>query len=300
MVNSKMFGEYDLSIKTLLRLFSVRITITWVMTLGETVLSALIPLFVGFAIDGLLTDSSLELINLGLLFIVLVAVAVIRRVYDTRIYGAIGVALGKAQASRGGSLPISALNAQIGMGRELVGFLEETLPMVMTGLTQLLIAVIILFSFSPVLAASAAVAAIATLLVYAAFHHRFYLLNGDLNHQTEKQVSVLEGRGLMMATAHFLRLRRAEVRISDTEAVLYGLVFVLLSALVLFNIWHATTAIAVTTGTIFAIISYTLDFVNGTVTLPATLQNWTRLSEITRRINGGNSTDIATSIPRDD
>ena len=249
-------------------------------------LLALIPLFIGFAIDGLLDDSPRELMNLGLLFAALVFVAVVRRVYDTRVYSAIRVKLSKAQTSRGSSMPISALNAQIGMGRELVEFLEETLPMVMTGVTQLIIALIILFAYSPLLAASAGAAATASIFVYSLFHKRFYRLNGELNQQTERQVDVLEGRALRTATAHFLRLRRAEVRISDTEATLYGAIFLLLLALILFNIWHATTVLAVTTGAIFAIISYSWDFVDGTVTLPATLQNWTRLSEIVSRING--------------
>ncbi|MEL7025748.1 MAG: ABC transporter six-transmembrane domain-containing protein [Pseudomonadota bacterium] len=290
-MNSLILAGHDLSIRALLRLFAGRIAVTWLMTLGETVLLALVPLFIGFAIDGLLSNSTGELINLGILFASLVAVAVIRRVYDTRVYSAIRVELGRAQTSRGSSLPISTLNAQIGMGRELVEFLEETLPMVMTGMTQLVVAVIILYSYSPILAASSVIAATSTVLVYAIFHRRFYRLNGEFNRQTEKQVSVLEGRKLQMATAHLLRLRRAEVRISDTEAGLYGLVFVLLLALILFNIWHATTTLAVTTGAIFAIISYSWDFVDGTITLPATLQNWTRLSEITQRINGDWNSD---------
>lgn len=280
-----MLAGHELSIRTLLRVFAGRIAITWVMTLAETTLLAFIPLFIGFAIDGLLDDRWQELINLGLLFGALVFVAVIRRVYDTRVYSAIRVKLGAAQTSRGSSMPISALNAQIGMGRELVAFLEETLPLVMTGLTQLIIALIVLFTYSPLLAGSAGVAATASLLVYTLFHRRFFQLNGELNQQTERQVDVLEGRRLRTATAHFLRLRRAEVRISDTEAALYGLIFVLLLGLILFNIRHATTALAATTGAIFAIISYSWDFVDGTITLPATLQDLTRLSEIVGRIN---------------
>lgn len=285
MMGPNMLTGHDLSIRTLLRAFAGRIALTWLMTLGETVLLALIPLFIGFAIDGLLSDSPGNLLDLGLLFGALVAVAVIRRVYDTRVYGAIRVELGKAQTSRGGNLAISALNAQIGMGRELVDFLEETLPMLMTGMTQLSIALIVLFAYSPILTASAGAAAFGTVIVYAFFHRRFYRLNRDFNQQTESQVGILQGRRLSAATAHFLRLRRAEVRISDTEAVLYGLIFIMLLALILFNIWHATTALSATTGAIFAIVSYSWDFVDGTITLPATLQNWTRLSEITRRIN---------------
>ena len=275
----------SLTIAALLRAFPFRISLTWIMTLGETALMALIPLFIGFAIDGLLSGSPRELMHLGALFVVLIVLAVMRRLYDTRVYSAIRVDLGRAQTVRGENLSLSKLNARIAMGRELVQFLEETLPMVMTGLTQLVIAVVILFTFSPLLALAAGLAAVGSLLVYAFFHGRFYRLNAALNHQTEKQVGILEKRKLPFTTVHFLRLRQAEVRISDSEALLYGLIFTLLLALILFNIWHATTALSATTGAIFAIISYSWDFVDGAVTLPVTLQNWTRLSEIMRRIN---------------
>jgi len=285
-MRSETLIRHDLKISTLLRLFPGRIAITWGMTLYETVLLALIPLFIGYAIDGLLAERLGALVNLGLLFVALVVVAVLRRLYDTRVYSTMRVELGKAQAARGAYLPVSTLNAQIGMGRELVEFLEETLPIVITGAMQLTIAVVILYSYSPLLAASAAIAAAMAMCIYALFHRRFYRLNGDLNQQTEKQVGVLERRRARSVAAHFFGLRRAEVRISDTEALLYGFVFLALLALVIFNIWHATTALAVTTGAIFAIVSYSWDFVDGSVTLPATLQSWTRLSEITRRING--------------
>lgn len=275
-----------LTIAALLRRFPGRIALTWAMTLAETALMALIPLFIGFAIDGLLNGSLRELWNLAYLSGGLIALSVLRRIYDTRVYGSIRVAFGTAQLSRGDGLPVSVLNARLGMGRELVEFLEETLPTVMAGGVQLVIAVVILYSFAPLLAVSAGVAAVGSIGVYALFHRRFYRLNAALNQQTEKQVGVLELRAARPALSHLLRLRRQEVRISDAEAALYGLVFVLLMASILFNLWHATTALTASTGAIFSIISYSWDFVEGTLTLPMTLQSWTRLSEIMRRLNG--------------
>ncbi|MEL6227375.1 MAG: ABC transporter six-transmembrane domain-containing protein, partial [Pseudomonadota bacterium] len=112
-----------------------------------------------------------------------------------------------------------------------------------------------------------------------------YRLNGDLNQQSERQVGVLDLRSTRPALLHLLRLRRQEVRISDTEAALYGLVFIVLMGSILFNLWYATTALSVSTGAIFSIVSYSWDFVEGALTLPMTLQNWTRLSEIMRRLN---------------
>lgn len=282
-----MLTGHDLTIGTLLRTFRGRISLTWAMILGETALMALIPLFIGFAIDGLLAGGMQELWTLAAIMAALIVVAVIRRVYDTRVYGTVRVELGKAQAARSTDLPVSAVNARLGMGRELVDFLEHTLPEAMAAGVQLVIAVIVLYAFSPVLALAGGLAAVAMVAVYALFHRRFYRLNGALNQQTERQVSILERRKLRPVHLHLLRLRRQEVRLSDTEATLYGAIFILLLGMILFNLWFATTELTITVGTIFSIISYSWEFVESALALPITLQNWSRLSEIMRRLNAG-------------
>ncbi len=282
-----MLTGQRLTIGTLLRVFRGRIVLTWAMILAETSLMALIPLFIGFAIDGLLAGALQELWTLTGIMAALIVVAVIRRVYDTRIYGTVRVELGLEQAARSAALPVSALNARLGMGRELVDFLEHTLPEAMAAAVQLVIAVVVLYAFAPTLALAGGAAALAMVLIYALFHHRFYRLNGALNQQVEKQVSVLEGRKTRPIRAHLMQLRRHEVRLSDAEAVLYGAIFIVLLGLIVFNLWFATTRLEITVGTIFSIISYSWEFVESALALPVTLQSWSRLSEIMRRLNAG-------------
>lgn len=282
-----MLNDHHLTIATLLRVFRGRIPLTWAMVLCETSLMALIPLFIGFAIDGLLAGTMRELWQLAGLVAVLIVVSVIRRVYDTRVYGIVRVEIGKAQAARSADLPVSALNARLGMGRELVDFLEHTLPEAMAAGVQLSIALTILSAFSPILALAGIAAALAMIVIYALFHRRFYRLNGALNQQTEKQVGILEGRRARPTYAHLLRLRRLEVRLSDTEAVLYGAIFIVLLGLILFNLWFATTELSITVGAIVSIVGYSWEFVEGALALPMTLQHWSRLSEIMRRLNAG-------------
>lgn len=280
-----MLKDYELTIATLLRVFRGRIALTWAMILCETTLMALIPLFIGFAIDGLLAGRQQELWHLAGLMGALIAVAVLRRVYDTRVYGTIRVELGKALALRSGGLPVSTLNARLGMSRELVDFLEQILPEAMAGVVQLVVAVIILYAFSPWLALAGGVAVLAMALIYALFHRRFYSLNSALNQQTEKQVTILEGRKARPTLVHLLHLRRLEVRLSDTEALLYGAIFIVLLSFILFNLWYAASELEITVGTIFSIISYSWEFVESALALPITLQSWSRLSEIMRRLN---------------
>lgn len=99
-----------LSIGTLMRTFWGRITLTWGLTLIETALFALLPLLIGQSIDGLLNDDWTPFGYLMTVLGALLIVATGRRVYDTRAYGTMRVELGKAQAERGKSDPVSVVS----------------------------------------------------------------------------------------------------------------------------------------------------------------------------------------------
>lgn len=274
-----------LSIGTLFRAFWGRVLLTWGWTLLETAMLALLPLLIGWSIDGLLAGDWLPFQQFLIVLAVLLAVAVSRRVYDTRAYGTMRVELGASLANRSEKEPVSRVNARLSMSRELVDFLEVDVPQVMTALVQIAVSVAILFSFHNYLAFSASGAAISIMLVYMLFSRRFFRLNGELNEQTESQVHVLESRSRDNISQHLSLLRRHEVRLSDTESVVYGLIFLILLSMLAFNLWFAAAESGATPGQIFSIVTYSYEFVQSAVVLPMALQSLTRLSEITERIN---------------
>ncbi|WP_405117428.1 ABC transporter six-transmembrane domain-containing protein [Phaeobacter sp. BS23] len=117
--------DRPLTLRGLLRAFWPQISVTWGLTLAEVVMFALIPLLIGKAIDGLLVSDLGAFIQLGAVLGGLVLLGTLRRVYDTRAYGLMRVELGKELARRSAGTPVSQLNARLGMGRELVDFLES-------------------------------------------------------------------------------------------------------------------------------------------------------------------------------
>ena len=274
-----------LSIASLMRAFRLRIAVTWGLVLIETAMLAAVPLMIGLSIDGLLANDWSRFQDLIAILAALLAVAITRRIYDTRVYGTMRVELGAAIAQIGRDMPVSKVNARVTMGRELVDFLEEEIPDLMTACVQIIAAVAILMSFSTTLAVSAAAAAVCILLVYALFCARFFRLNGALNAQAEHQVAALEMRSPSETIAHLAALRRREVRLSDLEALVYGLIFAVLLTMLCFNLWFAATESAATPGQIFSIVTYSYEFVQSAVVMPVALQSLTRLSEITARIN---------------
>ncbi len=274
-----------LSIGTLFRAFRGRIALTWALTLVETALFALMPLLIGWTIDGLLNDDWTAFFQLTAALLVLLVVATGRRVYDTRAYGTIRVELGKTQAIRGIDEPVSVTNARVMMGCELVDFLEDTAPTSMTALVQVVASVVVLMSFHGNLALAAGVALVVMLVIYGLFSRVFFKANEALNEVSEEQVSALETHNPRRIAAHFMRLRRQEVRLSDTESLVYGMIFVVLMTMLAYNLWFAATNLGASAGQIFSVVAYSQEFLQSAVQLPFALQTLTRLQEITERIN---------------
>nr|WP_070960841.1 ABC transporter six-transmembrane domain-containing protein [Hyphomonas sp. Mor2] len=288
-----MFDDKKLSIGSIMGVFWWQVGVTWALTLLETLILVTLPLLIGRSIDGLLQADPGPFYTLVAAMGFLVVLSVVRRLYDTRAYGRMRVELGKAVVDKAKNEAVSTTNARLNMSRELITFLEAEAPIVIMALLQVVVSLIVLFSFHGLLAATAGAATLMSLVIYGVASGRFFRLNGDLNTQSEKQVSVLD-RGVRDAiAAHLSALRRHEVRLSDTEAIVYGLIFVVLLSMLSVNLWFAATQLAATPGEIFSIVTYSYEFIESAVMLPVALQSLTRISEITQRINNLNGADIA-------
>jgi len=269
----------------ILKLFAGRIGVTWVIVLLENVLLALVPLLVGLTIDGLLAGRLNELGWMVAALLLLGGIAVGRRVYDTRVYGAIRLHLGAELQRRIPLLEVSKRNVRIDLSRELVDFLEVQVPDLMTAVVQICVSLAVLTWFDLHLGLASVLVVLGMLLVYACFHRSFFRLNGLLNDQKERQIEVLASGRRLDVFRHLKVLRRHEISISDTEAVLYGGIFLLQVVFVAFNLVQGSRIDGISAGQFFSIAAYSWDYVEAALMLPLALQSWTRLSEICGRLN---------------
>jgi len=274
-----------LSIGTLFRDAWGGMTVTWGMILFETAAFAWMPWFMGKAIDGLLVGdgAAFKVWIMGMGVLLLVATG--RRFHDTRVFGTMRVRLSRDLIQRSQAHPVSVIHARALMGRELVDFMEAQLPETITALVQMIVSVALLLSFDPVLATSAGLTVVLICIIYGFSARTFLTIHQALNEQMEHQVSVLEKRDLRRVIRYFLGVRRQEVRLSDTEALVYGLIFMVLLSMLAFNLWFATTGNPTSPGVIFSIVTYSYQCVESSVALPVLFQSLTRLQEITDRIN---------------
>jgi len=275
----------SLDLKSVCLTYWPNLLVTWLLLALEITLLALIPLFVGYAIDGLLKGDWQDLIIFAGLLVVLTLVAVIRRAVDTRVFGQMRVELGLEVDKRLNALPVGVRNARLTMSREIIDFLETDVPELFSAVIQVVAAIVILASFAVVLSLSAITTLILILLVYALFHRRFTKLNAVINNQVERQVNCLAANKSSLLKAHLLRLKRGEIKLSDSEAIVYGFIFLILFSFLIFNLVEATSIDGVTAGAVFSIVAYSLEYLESSLTMPMVLQQLSRVSEISKRMN---------------
>lgn len=259
-----------------------KISFTWAWVVVENMLLALLPLLTGHAIDGLLQGETTELMRLAAVVLALIVLATSRRIYDTRLYAGLREKMGLYVDQAHQEASISARNARLDMSDELIEFMEIKLPEVLTAFVQVTMALVILYGFYLYLSLSAMVTAMLIGVIYAFFHGSFYQLNKRLNHQHERQVMYVERNKL---ARYLFLLKHLEIRLSDREAILYGIVFLILMFFLLGNLWMSAQLPNITAGKIFSIISYSWEFIDAILVLPMTLQNLSRLTEIKHRLN---------------
>ncbi|WP_351124864.1 ABC transporter six-transmembrane domain-containing protein [Shewanella sp. T24-MNA-CIBAN-0130] len=284
-------SQHILSVASLIKKDKAAIGLTWLMLALENILMALIPLFIGLSIDGLLVNDLGPLGLFAMTMAGLICVSVLRRMYDTRVYGEMKVELGKDLAPRLHGMPVSISNTRHSLARELVDFLENDLPEVFSSLIQITISVIVLVSVNALLGFASGVLLVSMLLIYGLGHGRFYRYNAGLNSQMEQQVHLLskpsyrEDRQYGAFFRHLKRLKRWEVKLSDMEAWIYGAIFLLVGLFICCNLWVGARLPVISSGQLFTIISYSWEFAEAGIALPMALQSWTRLQEISSRLN---------------
>ena len=214
-----MQGTLDVGL--LFRHFRWPVLVTWLLVLLENTLLALIPLFIGRAIDALLANEVGALWEVAAVMAALLLVASVRRTYDTRCYGTMRVRFGAEVVNRIGERPVSQVNARLDMSREMVDFLEAHVPELLTACVQIIVSIAILWTFGTQLGISALTVIVGIGVVYALFHRRFYRLNSDLNSQNRAT-----GRGARTAQTYVVARAPHALAAVRSATVRYRSVFI--------------------------------------------------------------------------
>ncbi len=267
----------------LLKRFAARISLTLLLIVLESAGWILFPLVIGRAIDGILADSWHGLYELAILGIAAMAIAILRRIVDSRAYARIYAKLGEELVAGQSGSSTSTKTARLGMLREIVEFLENSLPELITNVLQLAGVILILSTLDLPIFVGCVVVICVTVAVYVLTGRLTTRFNRSYNDQYEQQVDAVESGDAARVGSHIRAMMRWNIKLSDLEAANFGIVWLFMIALLVFSIGAAADNI-VEYGKVFAIVMYVFQFMEAVMALPLYYQQWLRLRENSGRL----------------
>ncbi|WP_251357842.1 ABC transporter six-transmembrane domain-containing protein [Kangiella sp. TOML190] len=261
-----------------------RISLTMALVGIEAVAMLLLPLVIGFAIDDLLADSYSGLWQLTLVGVTVLTSGSLRRFYDTRVYSSIYVDLSSETAEVDKESSTSRLNARITMLKELVEFFENSFPELIFNLIGLVGTVIILYSLDYDIFLGCLAILVFMFIVFGLTGKRTKQLNHQYNDVFEAQVEAIEQRSKSSIRGYMKQLMAWNIRLSDLETIVFGLVWFGMVGLIIFSVVEAVGDGNIKVGLAMSTIMYVFQFAEGSGVLPLHFQQFLRLTEISSRL----------------
>lgn len=276
-----------ISLPLLMRRYWRRTAFTWFLVVLDGFLFLLFPLAIGWSVDGLIQGETSGLLALALLCFLVLLTGSGRRFYDTRVYSGIYQEISREFVERENrrGAPVSRTAARASLFTELVEFLENSLPeivnqMINFGGTLLVIALLDIHIFLNCL-----IGAVFTLLVFSSSEKRIIALHKGMNDEQERQVAVIEQNQIAQIKAHFRKMMRWNIRLSDLETWNYAAAWAILASVLIASIAASVTPGQTQYGQIVALIMYVFGFIESVLVFPLFYQQLLRLGDISRRLS---------------
>lgn len=279
-------SRYEI-LKRLIKKHRYQLLLTYLLFSLEMLGSLLRPFFLGVAVNDLIKGSYQGLIMLCIVHGLWIIAGTIRHMYDTRTYSAIYTSLvTRFLARRYNKTEVSRLSAHSTLAREFVDFLEFDLVYVIEAIYSIIGSLILLYFYDAAVVAVCMALLVPVLAISYFYGKKMRLLTKEKNDELEKQVNIISQGNKLIIRSHYNKLRKWQVKISDKEAINFGIIEILVmivigSSLLISTNLFGTTVLA---GNIIGMYSYIQKFVSGMDTIPYTVQRLTSLSDITRRI----------------
>jgi ABC-type multidrug transport system fused ATPase/permease subunit len=265
------------------------LALTYGLTVTENIANLLYPVLIGRAIDGLLADNRGALYILVSVMVAHLAIGVGRHMYDTRVFSRIYADLAGDMVvrQRDSGTSVEQVAARVSLSREIVDFWQVEIPAIVKAIVSFGGVILLLLALSLPVGG----VAIGMLLPIAVanwwFGHRSLRLNSALNDVLEREVAVVASASPSRVYAHFARLSRWRVRISDAEAATWTVVELATIGLIIAALLILVAVPDATVGTIFAVLGYVLAFGDAVDNLPNIVQNIARVRDILDRVRLG-------------
>lgn len=266
--------------------FKWKFALTACLILAEVGLSILFPLFIGIAIDNAIHGSYQGAVLLGGLGFLSLIIGMSRRVFDSRFYAKIFEQAGAQAMQRMNDSSPSVKTARLDMLKEVVEFMEHSLPEIVGNVVSLL-GVVVIIAF---LSIKIFIGALCTLglvfLIYLLSSKQTLYFNKAYNNALEHQVEVVASQDAMKLSKHLRQIMKWNIKLSDLEALNFSLSWLVLIVFLVASILLSIHDGIVQYGALFALVMYVFELIENIINLPFYYQQWLRLVEISHRLTG--------------
>jgi ABC-type multidrug transport system fused ATPase/permease subunit len=275
------------------RPFRWRITLTYTLTFLEDLLELSYPWATGVAIDGLIAKNYALVAPILVAWTLRSAIGLFRQMYDTRLYTEVYnyIVVDTIRRQRAAGVGVTELAARSAMARDFVTFFDKEVPVIVTSLIGVVGSAVILFFYDLIIGAVTASLFLPVYLINRVYSRRSLQLNEGLNNQLEREVDIIERGDPDEIRGHFAGVRTCRVKLSDAEAYNWTTVEVLSIVVFIAVLVRATYLDHTETGDIFAILVYVWRLMENLDNVPQIVQQLTRLIDIRRRIEAGESVE---------
>jgi ABC-type multidrug transport system fused ATPase/permease subunit len=265
------------------------LALTYGLTVTENIANLLYPVLIGRAIDGLLADNRGALYILVSVMVAHLAIGVGRHMYDTRVFSRIYADLAGDMVvrQRDSGTSVEQVAARVSLSREIVDFWQVEIPAIVKAIVSFGGVILLLLALSLPVGGVAIGMLLPIAMANWWFGHRSLRLNSALNDVLEREVAVVASASPSRVYAHFARLSRWRVRISDAEAATWTVVELATIGLIIAALLILVAVPDATVGTIFAVLGYVLAFGDAVDNLPNIVQNIARVRDILDRVRLG-------------
>ncbi len=280
----KRLDAEKVTIRSVLLEFKWKLIFIFFLILAESAIELLIPLFIGFAIDSALEGSYGGAIQLGVLGTLIILIGGGRRFFDSRIYAQIYCRLGNATLLRIEKNLSSVKTARLGMINEIVEFLENSLPALISTIIGMTGVVIIIASLNLNVFLVGLCATFLVFLIYFLTRKRTTHFNSVYNNEFEKQVDVITTNDDIMLASHLKNMMKWNIKLSDLEVFNFSMSWLVLMVFLILSIVFSVSTGNISYGALFSLIIYVFQYIESVIALPSFYQNWLRLKEIKERL----------------
>jgi hypothetical protein len=264
-----------------------RIALTYLLSIAGAVFMLFYPYATGLAIDGALARDVMALLPLALMWAAHLAIDGFRQVYDTRTFTRVfaEAATDMVSTQKQDGRTTSEVAARVNMMEEFTWFLGANLPDIIIGLISPIGALVVLFTLSPIIGATALGLAVVALAFNGFLFAQVKAREATLNTLSEDSVTRIEAGDADGVRRHYGALGQAYIRISDLNALSWMAVQALGIVVLSFAIWQTGNIDKITPGEAYTLVAYVWRVLEGVFSIPGYARQLARLQDIWRRIN---------------